>query len=234
MKKLLFIAFLSQFGKGSSTAGNYSLTPILDDTLAYRYFIVNSAAQRVVIVCRQSALERLPSPLMVTNGGMFDPDFSAHGLLVCDYKVHKQLDSRKAKRANFYVQPNGVFYEDKGKYFVVSTKTYAGLYNGNSPEFATQSGPMLIINDSVNKIFDQHSEYTNIRSGVGILPNGNPVFIIAEAINFYDFASIFKNKFHCKDALFLDGGISEMFIGPDEQAAIQNRQFGPLIAVLRK
>ena len=98
------------------------------------------------------------------------------------------------------------------------------------PNFATQSGPILVINDSVNTAFDKASRNTNIRSGVGILPNGYPVFVIASAITFYDFAMIFKEKFHCRQALFLDGAISKMFIGQQ----LNESDFGPMIEVVKK
>lgn len=234
MKLLFLLLLLSQFGNSLSPIRKYYPELLTDDTIPYRAYIVNSKIERAIVIRRQSSLQFLPSPQMVTNAGMFDPDFNAHGLLVCDHNAYKPLDRRKAKGANFYVQPNGVFYVDKGKYFVVTTNEYGRLYADNTPAFATQSGPMLVVHDSINKIFDKHSEYTNTRSGVGILPNGDPVFIIAEGINFYDFAAIFKNKFHCQDALFLDGGISAMFVGEKAKAGISDYNFGPVIVVLKK
>lgn len=233
MKLLFSLLFLSQFGKDSSLLRNLDFPTFLTDTLPYRAYQINSATERVIVIRRQSSLKLLPAPIMVTNGGMFDPDYSAHGLLVCDHNAYKPLDRRTAKGANFYIQPNGVFYIDKGKYFVVPTKNYAGLYADDTPEFATQSGPMLVTDDSINKTFDKHSEYLNTRSGVGILPDGSPVFIIAEGISFYDFAAIFKDKFHCRNALFLDGGISEMFVGAKDQENLSQYHFGPIIAVFK-
>lgn len=234
MKPLLFIAILSLFGKNSSVAWNPSQTSILTDSLPYRAYIVNSKTEFIIVEPRQSALKALPRPVMVTNAGMFNPDCQAHGLLVISRHVYQQLDRRKSKGANFYIQPNGVFYIDDGKYFVAPTKTYANLYLHKVPEFATQSGPMLVTNDSINPEFDRLSEALNTRNGVGILPNGEVIFIIAEGINFYDFAAIFKNKYFCKDALFLDGGLSEMFIGPEQLAHLHEYSFGPIIAVMKK
>lgn len=234
MKLLFSLLFLSLFGKDLSLTRKIAVPAILSDTFPYRAYQVNSGTERVIVIRRQGSLKLLPAPIMVTNGGMFDPDYAAHGLLVCDHNAYKPLDRRTAKGANFYMQPNGVFYVDKGKYFIVPTKIYAGLYVDDTPEFATQSGPMLVAGDSINKTFDQHSQYLNTRSGVGILPNGNPIFIIAEGISFYDFAAIFKDRFHCRNALFLDGGVSEMFVGEKEQERLSEYHFGPIIAVFKK
>ena len=88
------------------------------------------------------------------------------------------------------------------------------------------------IDDSINNAFTKGSLNTNIRSGVGIMPNGNPVFIICTGINFYDFAALFKNKFGCRSALFLDGAISEMFVGLRQQQKLGDYSFGPMIAVM--
>jgi uncharacterized protein YigE (DUF2233 family) len=145
------------------------------------------------------------------------------------------LDTRTAKNANFYLQPNGVFFIEGGKYAVLSTKAFREKYpdlKDKRPDFATQSGPMLVINDSINSNFTNGSQNMNIRSGVGILPNGNPVFIICQGINFYDFAALFKDKFGCRSALFLDGAISEMFVGPQEEQKLAEYSFGPMIAAL--
>ena len=200
------------------------------DTASLRFFEVTSA-EKVVICPRPSFVS--PSAVMATNGGMFDPDYSPHGLLICDGKLYKTLDLRTAKEGNFYLQPNGVFYIDDAGYHLATSRTFDRLYpdlDKKKPHFATQSGPMLVINDSVNAVFNKASPNTNIRSGVGILPNGYPVFVIANAITFYDFAMIFKEKFHCRQALFLDGAISKMFIGQP----LNESDFGPMIEVVKK
>lgn len=223
MNALISLAILSLIGNHSSYNG-----------IEYRFFEVDARNEKIVFYKKPADIKKESSPLMVTNGGMFDPDYSPHGLLVVDHKLYHKLDARTAKGANFYVHPNGVFFVDQGKYGILPTREYATLYPKEQPDFATQSGPMLVINDSINPIFDKHSEYINTRSGVGILPNGNTIFVIADFISFYDFAAIFKNVYHCKNALFLDGGISEMLIGETEESDLPNHKFGPTIAVYKK
>ena len=200
------------------------------DSTSYRAFQVTTGQK--VLICRRPATVS-NAAIMVTNGGMFDPDYSPHGMLICDGTVYKKLDLRTAKGANFYLQPNGVFYIDEAGYHVGTSREFGGQYpdlKTKKPNFATQSGPMLVIKGAINKAFDKQSLNTNIRSGVGILPNGYPVFVIADAVTFYDFAMIFKEKFHCQDALFLDGAISKMFIGQK----LDDANFGPMIEVIKK
>ncbi len=144
------------------------------DTVPYRSFEVDTKSQKVVIYDRQSSIDMHAKPLMITNGGMFDPDYSPHGLLVCNHKVYKKLDTRTAKNANFYLQPNGVFVIQGGRYAVLSTKAFLEKYP--------------------------------------ILKDKSP-----------DFAS----------ALFLDGAISEMFVGSQEEQKLAAYHFGPMIVVIK-
>ncbi|QHS58592.1 phosphodiester glycosidase family protein [Chitinophaga agri] len=72
-------------------------------------------------------------------------------------------------------------------------------------------------------------------SGVGILSNGNVVFIISKEANttFFDFASIFKDLFGCSDALYLDGAISKMYL-PQHRPEDTGGDFGVIISVTGK
>lgn len=67
---------------------------------------------------------------------------------------------------------------------------------------------MLIINGKINPIFQENSKNLNIRNGVGILENGELIFVMSKKeINFYALAQYFKNL-GCKEALYLDGYVS--------------------------
>ena len=65
------------------------------DTLSYKVFEVTSGEK--VVICRRPSFVS-HSAIMITNGGMFDPDYSPHGLLICDGKLYKKLDLRTAKK----------------------------------------------------------------------------------------------------------------------------------------
>ncbi|SFM92528.1 Uncharacterized protein YigE, DUF2233 family [Chitinophaga sp. YR627] len=184
-------------------------------------------------VLRDVLLEKKKDILMITNGGMFMKNNIPVGLFISSGRELRPLDTATDQPGNFYMQPNGVFYLDNTGAHVSTTADYlkrSGKHN--KIVHATQSGPMLISNGVINGKFNPASVNRNLRSGVGILPNGNVVFIISKEAQtaFYDFAAIFKARFGCKDALYLDGAISKMYLKkgrPDEL----NGDFGAIIAV---
>lgn len=185
-------------------------------------------------------------PLMVTNAGMYKTNYEPQGLYI-DPIVHSSakygycnerfpLDVRKVSNDNFYLKPNGVFYIDlKGFYHIDTTEEFERIYNrDNVCKYATQSGPMLVINGRIHYLFTDKSKNQKIRNGVGLIDPKHVVFIISnEPTNFYDFAQLFKDIFNCKNALFLDGAISKMYLR-DLNPGEKGGDFGPLISVCSK
>lgn len=165
--------------------------------------------------------------LFAMNGGMFKKDFSPQGLYIENSKVITKLDTISKGYGNFYLQPNGVFYITKNNTPVITTSQNFKI--NNSINYATQSGPLLIIDGELHPKFNKGSSNFNIRNGVGILPNGNLLFAMSkEKINFYDFASFFKNK-GCENALYLDGFISKTYL-PSKHWGRLEGEFGVIIA----
>ena len=165
--------------------------------------------------------------LFAMNGGMFKKDYSPHGLYVEKGKTLSKLDTINKGFGNFYLQPNGVFLITKNGIPVITKtqdlKIYKDIY------YATQSGPMLVINGVLHPKFNKGSSNLNIRNGVGTLPNGDLLFAMStEKINFYDFASFFKNN-GCKNALYLDGFVSKTYL-PSKQYKQLEGEFGVIIA----
>ncbi|MBL4624331.1 MAG: phosphodiester glycosidase family protein [Flavobacteriales bacterium] len=77
------------------------------------------------------------------------------------------------------------------------------------------------------------SKNQHIRNGVGILPDGKLLFAISkETINFYDFATFFKQK-GCKSALYLDGFVSRCYL-PSKNWKQLDGNFGVIIAVTER
>lgn len=121
---------------------------------------------------------------------------------------------------------NGVFKIDNNNKAFIEKSTE---YKGESVKYATQSGPLMVWNGKINPKFSKTSENYNVRNGVGIMPDGKVVMIIAYDITFYNFASIFKDKFGCLNAMFLDGAISEMYISNVKQQQDLGGNFGVII-----
>ena len=164
------------------------------------------------------------------NGGMYKKDKSPQGLFIENGNKIAEIDTASGG-GNFYLKPNGVFYlTNKNEVKVSTTKTFL---NNKDIKFATQSGPMLIIDGEIHSAFKKGSVNLNIRNGVGILSNGQVLFVMSKKeINFYDFAEFFKNK-GCKNALYLDGFVSRTYC-PSQNWAQTDGDFGVIIAVVKK
>ncbi|ACU61583.1 phosphodiester glycosidase family protein [Chitinophaga pinensis] len=178
-------------------------------------------------------LEKKKDILMITNGGMFMKNNIPVGLFISQGRELRPIDAATDQPGNFYMQPNGVFYLDHTGPHVSTTTDYLKRSRAHSKIVAaTQSGPMLVSKGIINAKFNPGSVNRNLRSGVGILSNGNVVFIISKEAQttFYDFASIFKARFGCKDALYLDGAISKMYLKNSRPGDL-NGDFGAMIAV---
>lgn len=165
--------------------------------------------------------------LFSTNGGMYKKDNSPQGLFIENKIVKSEIDTSNGN-GNFYLKPNGVFYLTTDKNPIIC-KTEDFVNNGKI-KYATQSGPMLVIDGEIHTAFKKNSTNLNIRNGVGILPNNQIVFAISKKeINFYDFAEYFKNL-GCKNALYLDGFVSRTYL-PEKNWEQIDGNFGAIIGV---
>ena len=165
--------------------------------------------------------------LFSTNGGMYKKDNSPQGLYVENTITKSEIDALNGN-GNFYLKPNGVFYLTTEKNPIIC-KT-EDFVNNVKIKYATQSGPMLVIDGEIHTAFKKNSTNLNIRNGVGILPNNQIVFAISKKeINFYDFAEYFKNL-GCKNALYLDGFVSRTYL-PEKNWRQIDGNFGVIIGV---
>jgi uncharacterized protein YigE (DUF2233 family) len=142
------------------------------------------------------------------NGGMYMEDRAPLGLFIQEGKTIRSLNKARSS-GNFFLQPNGVFYiNNSGKGTICKT---ADFRNRKDIQYATQSGPMLVINGNIHPAFKKGSANLNIRNGVGILSDGRMIFAMSKkAVSLYDFAEYFKNK-GCRNALYLDGFVSRTY-----------------------
>ncbi len=164
------------------------------------------------------------------NGGMFNKDFSPQGLFIENNQTLAALDTAEGN-GNFYIKPNGVFYITIDNTPIVCKTT--DFKDNGKVKFATQSGPMLVIDGQIHDAFKSGSANLNIRNGVGILPDNKVVFAMSKTeINFYDFAKYFQNL-GCKNALYLDGFVSRTYL-PEKSWTQTDGNFGVMIGVTTK
>lgn len=167
------------------------------------------------------------------NAGMYKRDNSPQGLFIQDGKELVPIDRRKEEYGNFYMQPNGVFLIDTTNSASLIITDQFDSVDLKKAVFATQSGPMVLIDGEVNEKFNEKSNSKHIRNGVGIIDKNNIVFVISnKQVNLYDFANVFKEHFNCSNALYLDGAISRMYL-PEIQRLQKGGDFGPIIGIYK-
>jgi uncharacterized protein YigE (DUF2233 family) len=164
------------------------------------------------------------------NAGMFDESGKPIGLYVEHGRERRALNRRDGP-GNFHLMPNGVFTIDNvGQVAVVRSDAYRAR-----PEivFATQSGPMMVIDGALHPRISDNGASLNIRNGVGVSAPDTAWFAISEEpVSFGRFARFFRDRLGCPNALFLDGTVSSLWDRPAERQD-PNPALGPMVMVFR-
>lgn len=177
--------------------------------------------------------------VFATNAGIYDREFRPLGLFVEDGKtvVPLNLAHGNPRSGNFSLLPNGVFaiYDD-GSADVRTSEAFRA--DGRKPRWATQSGPMLVIDGEINTQFENGSDSMKWRSGVCARTPHEVVFAVSRVpVNFHSFARLFRDALGCRDALFLDGTISQAYTPEDGYVgapAFMTKPYAGMIAVYPK
>ncbi len=129
--------------------------------------------------------------------------------------------------------PNGVFWWNNEGFYITESQTMNEmLQSGETPNYATQSGPMLVVNGKLHAKFRENSTSKKIRNGVGICDNGMIKFVTSNTpVNFYNFAKLFQENLKCDNALFLDGGIATALYAPEVQRT-DSKNMGVMIGLV--
>jgi uncharacterized protein YigE (DUF2233 family) len=164
------------------------------------------------------------------NAGMFDEGLKPIGLYVENGTQAKKLNRRDGY-GNFHVKPNGVFYITGNRVGVAATDAYVKLTE--KPDFATQSGPMLVIDGKIHPKFSPGGMSYKMRNGVGVLDAHTAIFVISEnAVNFHDFALFFRDGLKCANALFFDGTVSSLY-SPELDRNDGFAALGPMVGAVK-
>lgn len=166
--------------------------------------------------------------IFATNAGIFDPSFTPCGLHVEDGREFVPLNLANGE-GNFYMKPNGVFLVDDSGAHILDAEKYDGTKA--AVHLATQSGPLLVIDGQINSRFDPHSANRRVRSGVGISSPKAVYFVISnEPVTFHALASVFLSRLGCREALYLDGVISQFDLS-GQRADAPAGDFAGILAV---
>ena len=168
------------------------------------------------------------------NAGMYDENYAPIGYTVIEGKEIHSLNLKEGG-GNFHLLPNGVMWWDKtgAVQITESNALDEQLKSGQAqPWYATQSGPMLVINNEIHPQFNPNSASAKLRNGAGVCSDGSIQFVNSdEPVTFYQFAALFKDDLKCPNALFLDGGIASALYAPSIDKH-DKKEMGVMIGLL--
>lgn len=143
------------------------------------------------------------------NAGMYHDDRAPVGHYVEDGQEAQRVISSEGP-GNFGLLPNGVLCLREGRADVFETNLF--LSEEPTCMFATQSGPMMVIDGALHPRFLKDGTSKYIRNGVGTSADGTlAVFAISDnVVNFYDFGVLFRDHLKMLNALYFDGNVSRL------------------------
>lgn len=163
------------------------------------------------------------------NAGMFDAAGSPIGLYVENGQELHAISTTDGP-GNFHLNPNGVFWIDAvGDPHVAATDVY--LAANLRPAWATQSGPMLVIDGQLHPAFSDDGDSRYVRNGVGISGDHTAWFVISDGpVSFGKLARFFRDKLKSTNALYFDGAVSSLW-APSLKRMDTGSPLGPLVVV---
>lgn len=164
------------------------------------------------------------------NAGMYHDDRRPVGLLIEEGLQRAPIVTREGP-GNFGMLPNGVFcISGQGGFAVIESRRF----DAQRPEcrFATQSGPMLVIDGALHPRFLPDGSSRYIRNGVGVSADGRMAYLAIsnQPVTFFEFGSFFRDALGTPNALYFDGRISRLYapaLGRDDFGF----QLGPIIGL---
>lgn len=162
------------------------------------------------------------------NAGMFHEDLAPVGLYIENFQQKARIVTSDGP-GNFGLLPNGVFCVGDS-FAVIESRAFKAA--PPACRYATQSGPMLVIDGALHPSFARESDSYNYRNGVGVAEDGRAIFAISnDAVNFHAFARYFRDIVGVKNALFLDGSVSRLY-APELDRDDIGFPIGPIIGVV--
>lgn len=210
----------------------YTICEVRPDAEELRLFLTAPDAQpygdfdRLTRALRDSDKELV----FAMNAGMYHDDRAPVGHYVEDGQEKMRVIANPGP-GNFGLLPNGILCIRAHRADVIETRAY--LAQKPDCDFATQSGPMLVIEGALHPRFIPDGSSRFVRNGVGTSADGKrAVFAISEnAVNFHSFGRLFRDVLRLPNALFLDGNVSRLYV-PALGRSDAGRRMGPIVGVV--
>jgi uncharacterized protein YigE (DUF2233 family) len=204
------------------------------DALDLYWLDANGAAYGSIERLREGGEAGGRTLAFATNAGIYDRSDRPLGLTIAGGRTLRALNTTKPRggSGNFGMQPNGVFYVDaQGRAGVVRTDAWRAL--AIDARVATQSGPMLLVDGAINPAFVEGSDSRKWRSGVCAPAPDKAVFAVSIApVTFHAFARLFRDRLGCRDALYLDGTLSQIYTASDGYSGAPDMMVRPYAGML--
>ena len=163
------------------------------------------------------------------NAGMYHPDRAPVGLMIENGEERARIVTSDGP-GNFGLLPNGVFCISD-RFAVIESRAFKAA--PPRCRFATQSGPMLVIDGALHPRFIPDSPSRYIRNGVGVSADGRRAyFVISQGrVNSAEFARVFRDALRTPQALYFDGNVSRLF-APDIGRRDMGFPMGPIVGTV--
>ncbi|WP_439143302.1 phosphodiester glycosidase family protein [Planktotalea sp.] len=165
------------------------------------------------------------------NAGMYHEDRAPVGLYLENGAQEQRIITSDGP-GNFGLLPNGVFCIGENRADVIEARKFAR----RAPEctYASQSGPMLVIDGALHPRFLIDSTSRYIRNGVGTNKDGSiATFVISRnTVTFHEFGSFFRDVLNTPNALFFDGNISRLYAPQIGSSGIGWNKLGPIVGTV--
>ena len=167
---------------------------------------------------------------MAMNAGMFHINRAPVGLYIENGVQETPIITTQGP-GNFGLLPNGVLCWTNQRAMIVESRAFAAA--PPACDFATQSGPMLVIDGDLHPRFLPNGSSINIRNGAGVDATGQTLYLVIsnDPVNFHHFGRFFRDHLRINTALYLDGRISRLY-APDIGRVDRGLPIGPIIGTV--
>jgi uncharacterized protein YigE (DUF2233 family) len=201
---ILLSLIASPFSSKTGEAFRAYIVDVKNDNL--RTYWKNAAGEKIkTLSALKSQIDSSGHRLLFAmNCGMYTEDNAPVGLYIENGKKLSSLKKCNNTKANFCLQPQGVFYITQDKRAGIST---VDAFTSKDVAYAIEAAPMVVIDSKENPSLPKTSAV--IRNGAGIRSDGKVILAFSiHPVTFPEFAQYFIEQ-GCTTAVYFDGGVSK-------------------------